>query len=191
MIVSPIDPWPGRINRTLHGRSVHRPHNCSGHNVYKGYNTPGTGDAIDLFCDPRTKVVAAHAGVVTRHRLDGTRKEVLYIESVDYTSVYAHVDATIRVGTTVVSGVPVAVVRHDLNDPHLHFELWVDGKAVHGRSPMDLLLALKALVTGEDAPDAWAVDAWEWAKEQKLLDGTRPREPLTRQEFAAVLQRIS
>ena len=39
-------------------------------------------------------------------------------------------------------------------------------------------------------PDAWAADAWSWAKRMGYMDGTRPRDPVTRQELAVVLDRI-
>lgn len=36
----------------------------------------------------------------------------------------------------------------------------------------------------------WAKDSWDTCVEAKLLDGTKPQSPLTRQEFAIVLDRI-
>ena len=42
----------------------------------------------------------------------------------------------------------------------------------------------------KETPDAWAQNAWAWATENGLLDGTRPRDPLTRQEFAVVLFKL-
>lgn len=43
---------------------------------------------------------------------------------------------------------------------------------------------------GFSAADAWAREAWEWAKARGLLDGTRPRDGVTRQELAVVLTRL-
>lgn len=42
----------------------------------------------------------------------------------------------------------------------------------------------------KDIPSSWAKEAWEFAKKEKLLDGTRPFDNLTRQEFATVLYRF-
>jgi len=39
-------------------------------------------------------------------------------------------------------------------------------------------------------PSPWAKEAWEWAKKEGLLDGTRPKDGLTREEFAVVLKRL-
>lgn len=39
-------------------------------------------------------------------------------------------------------------------------------------------------------PDAWAKEAWEWAKKEGYLDGKRPKEPITREEMAIVLKRL-
>ena len=41
-----------------------------------------------------------------------------------------------------------------------------------------------------NAPDAWAKAAWDKAVAKGVLDGTRPRDAITRQELAQVLQRV-
>ena len=38
---------------------------------------------------------------------------------------------------------------------------------------------------------SWAKEAWEWAKKEGLIDGTRPKDPVTREELATVLYRMS
>ena len=45
-------------------------------------------------------------------------------------------------------------------------------------------------VAGKNKPSSWAQEAWEWAKKEGLLDGTRPKDNLTREEFAVVLQKV-
>lgn len=40
-------------------------------------------------------------------------------------------------------------------------------------------------------PSAWAKVAWEWATKEGLLDGTRPKDPVTREEMAEILRRLS
>jgi N-acetylmuramoyl-L-alanine amidase CwlA len=47
-----------------------------------------------------------------------------------------------------------------------------------------------ATVAEKNVPSPWAKDAWEWAKKEGLLDGTRPKDNLTREEFAVVLQKV-
>lgn len=42
-----------------------------------------------------------------------------------------------------------------------------------------------------DKPSDWAKDSWEWATKEKLLDGTRPHDSVTRQEMAIILKRLS
>lgn len=39
-------------------------------------------------------------------------------------------------------------------------------------------------------PSKWAKKSWDWAKKEGYLDGKRPKDSLTREEFAAVLQRL-
>lgn len=41
-----------------------------------------------------------------------------------------------------------------------------------------------------DTPSVWAAEAWTWAFSGGLLDGTRPRDALTREEFAVVLRKL-
>lgn len=42
----------------------------------------------------------------------------------------------------------------------------------------------------KNKPSPWAKEAWEWAKGEGLMDGTRPRDNITREELAIVLKRI-
>ena len=42
----------------------------------------------------------------------------------------------------------------------------------------------------KDTPHDWAKDARAWAKKENLLDGTRPQDPVTREEIALVLRRF-
>lgn len=42
----------------------------------------------------------------------------------------------------------------------------------------------------KDKPAVWAAPAWEKAHEKGILDGTRPTDPITRQEVAVVLERL-
>ncbi len=41
-----------------------------------------------------------------------------------------------------------------------------------------------------NTPSAWAKEAWEWCLKQEYLDGTRPQDPVTREELAVILQRL-
>lgn len=41
-----------------------------------------------------------------------------------------------------------------------------------------------------NTPSNWAKEAWEWCKKEGLLDGTRPKSPITREEIATVLYRL-
>jgi N-acetylmuramoyl-L-alanine amidase len=43
----------------------------------------------------------------------------------------------------------------------------------------------------KNTPSAWAKEAWEWAKKEGITDGTRPKDNLTREEFAVVLKRLA
>ena len=139
-----------RLNKTLHGRSVHRPANVRGHNVFKGYKHPGTGDGGDLFCEAGTPVKAMHSGqigYINRDRDNAPKgqdygpKSVLYLEGVqqtiDVTTVYAHIHIKddLKAGKSVTAGQVIGYVGRLIRDPHLHLEVWIDGKAISGKRP--------------------------------------------------------
>lgn len=42
-----------------------------------------------------------------------------------------------------------------------------------------------------NVPSAWAIEAWNWAKKEGLLDGLRPKDAITREEVAAILKRLA
>lgn len=41
-----------------------------------------------------------------------------------------------------------------------------------------------------NTPSTWAKKDWDWAKKEGYLDGTRPKDPITREEMALVIKRI-
>ena len=43
----------------------------------------------------------------------------------------------------------------------------------------------------QNQPSPWAKEAWDWAKKEGLLDGTRPKDTITREEIAVVLKRLA
>ena len=42
----------------------------------------------------------------------------------------------------------------------------------------------------EQVVSSWAAADWNWAKEKGLLDGTRPKDPVSREELAIILHRL-
>lgn len=42
----------------------------------------------------------------------------------------------------------------------------------------------------KNTPSSWAESSWDWAKKEGFLDGARPKDPVTREELAVVLQRL-
>ena len=140
------EPLPGsiharKLNETLHGRSVWRPEDVPGHNVVLGYNSPGTGDALDLFALSGTLVRAMHAGVVEQLRPLGNLGLVMVIRGAAggkvFRTAYAHITKplVLRVGSRVRAGQAIGKVSGVLKAPHLHLEVWIDGVSVSGSRP--------------------------------------------------------
>ena len=42
----------------------------------------------------------------------------------------------------------------------------------------------------KNKPSSWAKESWEWAKKEGYLDGNRPNDFMTREEFSVVLKKI-
>lgn len=146
-------PLPGnltgyRVNKTLHGRSVHRKRDVPGHNVVMGYSRPGTGDGVDLFCAAGTPVYTMHAGHVNRIADRGGRLSCVYVAWHGYTTIYAHMHLknSLQIGDGVGVGECLGWVDKQLSDPHLHLEVWHGGKVVSSNTPAGLAAKIKALL---------------------------------------------
>ena len=56
-------------------------------------------------------------------------------------------------------------------------------------SPEGLAAVKEASFLGQNQPDAWAKDAWEWAEGKGITDGTDPRGQCTREQVVEMLYR--
>lgn len=146
-MVEPIKDFKNRvINATLHGRSVYRHEHVENHNIFKGYTTPGTGDALDIYAPAGTAVYALDDCTQTTWSNDTTKKEVIYLTGSNWVAVYAHIDASYEgVGIKIKRGAVVGHLRGDLSNPHLHFELWINGKSISGSTPQILQDKMKQI----------------------------------------------
>lgn len=50
--------------------------------------------------------------------------------------------------------------------------------------------SVKVSAFNEDKPSPWAIKAWDKAVSKQIMDGSRPKEALKREEFAVVLDRL-
>lgn len=65
----------------------------------------------------------------------------------------------------------------------------------HGKSMDTFRADVKKLLgginmAGKDTPSDWAKAAWIWANVKGYMDGTRPKDNVTREEFAVVLRNV-
>lgn len=203
-LTAPVDDFDGRrVNRTLHGRSVYRNENVTGHNVFKGWSTwksnghRGVGDGLDVYgLGWDTPVVAVCDGRITSWRNDTSKLEVVYLEAPGVVAVYAHIDyrpKPERFPRAVSRGEMLGVMRGDLNDPHLHFELWLDGKALAAPTATQLRELMSVRFTEAPTPPVhWAQADLDWAVEEGIMeDGSRPDVPATRAEVVAMIRRAT
>jgi murein DD-endopeptidase MepM/ murein hydrolase activator NlpD len=137
-----------RYNKTLHGRSIPRKQDVPGHNVILGYSRPGTGDGLDIFefigehrgAITGVPVFAMHSGVVNRIVEPTGRLGCIYVAAPKLVTVYAHLHILegLKLGQKIKEGQKLGHVGRVLGDPHLHFEMWVNGKAVTGHNPAEM-----------------------------------------------------
>ena len=132
-----------RVNKTLHGRSTYRPNNVPGHNIVTGWYRNMTKDAIDWFCHSGTSVFACHDGTVEVRDNIGC----VIITNEKYKTVYAHLHIKEGLPKTVKQGDKIGWVGKVLKDPHLHFELWIDGQGVTSSTPKGLSEKLAGLLS--------------------------------------------
>jgi murein DD-endopeptidase MepM/ murein hydrolase activator NlpD len=133
-----------RVNRTLHGRSKYRPANVSGHNVVRGYNHAGTGDAVDLFGNAGEPIYAMLDGRVTAITDGNGRLSAVYISGkvgshlVDTISAHVRLKDGLHVGQAVHRGEVIGYIGRELVDPHLHLEVWIGGAALAAKDAAGL-----------------------------------------------------
>lgn len=118
-------------------------------------------------------------------------------------SLYAHLSSVaVKVGQSIKIGQKVGVMgaTGNASGAHLHLELH-QGRyryPAKGSSPLtekDLVDAWAWIEdhigTDENKPSDWAKADWDWCKANRYLDGTRPKDGVTREELAAVIRRIA
>lgn len=192
-MILPILPYEGKIRVTkLYGTPPP-----------KGFTyAAGKHSGIDLVGVNSKNIRAIADGTVIRSGYDpsGWGNYVVVTQSNGYSCIYAHLSKrNVVVNEKVKAGQILGIEGNtgNVTGSHLHLELrktYADRMSTI--DPAEYLGIKKKVGDVEmekekDAVSPWAKEAWEWAKEQTLLDGTRPTEPITREEMAVVLQRLA
>lgn len=180
--------------------------------VTKLYGTPpppgftyaaGKHSGMDLVGVNSKQIHAVAAGTVIRSGYDptGWGNYVVIAQSDGYSCIYAHLNKrNVKVNEKVQEGQAIGMEGNtgNVTGSHLHLEM---RKVYADRNttidPAEYLQIKKktgdlemAKEKEQDQVSDWAKDAWDWAKEKGLLDGTRPKEPITREEMAVILERL-
>ena len=81
-----------------------------------------------------------HAGRISRIADRGGRLSCLYVATKGVLTVYAHINIkpALQLGSRVQAGQVIGYVDRKLKDPHLHLEVWMDGKALAARTANQL-----------------------------------------------------
>ena len=178
--------------------------------VTKLYGTPppkgftyaaGKHSGIDLVGVNSKQIHAIADGTVIRSGYDpsGWGNYVVITQTDGYSCIYAHLSKrNVAVNEKVEAGQAIGVEGNtgNVTGSHLHLELrktyadrmsTIDPAEYWGikKKVGDLEMAKE-----KDGVSDWAKEAWDWAKEKGFLDGTRPQEPITREEIAVILQRL-
>lgn len=68
-------------------------------------------------------------------------------------------------------------------------KLWQKANGIKETGVIDEVTK-NALFTNADNPSDWAKESWNYCKEKRILDGTRPHDFITREEVSIVIERI-
>lgn len=178
--------------------------------VTKLYGTPppkgftyaaGKHNGIDLVGDTNKNIHAITGGTVIRSRYDNTGwGNYIVIQQKDgISAIYAHLkERKVAEGKTVNDGQLIGVEGStgNVTGSHLHLELRKKYSDRYSAiDPADYLniknkVGVLEMANNTNTVSSWAKEAWAWAKTKGLLDGTRPKDNITREEMAVVLQRF-
>lgn len=119
-----------------------------------------------------------------------------------FATLYGHLmeRSPLKVGTTVKAGQIVGKMGNSGSSTgtHLHFgvclgnyvQSFSQGKVRWSNPELYFLTQEEILMANkQDKPSSWAVDAIKWAKANNISDGTRPKDPCTREEVIVMLER--
>jgi murein DD-endopeptidase MepM/ murein hydrolase activator NlpD len=132
------------VNETLHGLSRYRREFVPHHNVVMGNSVPGTGDAIDLFVEPDRAVFAFGSCRVVERRKLRTAGWLIVCEGIalkrQFLACYCHLrlEGLAKFGAVLQPGQIVGHICGDLEQPHLHLEVWQNGVALAAKEPTQL-----------------------------------------------------
>jgi murein DD-endopeptidase MepM/ murein hydrolase activator NlpD len=113
-----------------------------------GYSRPGKGDALDIFELAGEPVFAMHSGKITRVADKDGLLSCVYITGGGFITVYAHlhIHDGLTPGVKVTAGQCIGWVGRKLKDPHLHLEVWSNGKALSAPTPGELAVKIDMLI---------------------------------------------
>lgn len=169
----------------------------------EGYTySAGLHAGIDLVGAGDKTIVAVQGGKVIRSSYDADGwGNYLVIEGDDGLNyIYCHlsvkdkaigdvVKAYDAIGTEGATGM--------VTGSHLHLEIRTDYSDIYSTINPATQLGIEEIVgqaitpgLPANQPSAWAESAWVKAYEAGILDGTSPRNSLTREQLAAVLERL-
>lgn len=167
----------------------------------KGFSyAAGKHSGIDLVGVNSKQVRAVAAGTVIRSGYDpsGWGNYIAIAQSDGYTCIYAHLNTRgVKVNEKVKAGQVIGREGNTGNTTGSHLHLELRKNYADRMSTIDPAgyLSIKNkegdLEMVKEQVSAWAKEAWVWAKEKGLLDGTRPKDNITREEMAVVLQRLA
>lgn len=169
----------------------------------KKYST-GKHAGIDMVGISDKRIYCVHSGKVYKMGFDpdGWGNYVVVEQYDGLFAIYAHldeIDTFLRRGKVTISAfhtVGIEGATGNVTGAHLHLEIRKNYADKYSTiDPAEYLgiknkLGVVEMKEQEQVVSSWAAADWEWAQKQGLLDGTRPKDPITREEMAAILHRL-
>lgn len=166
----------------------------------KKYST-GKHAGIDMVGDGSKKIFPIVEGKIFKIGNDrkGWGNYVVIEQDDGYFAIYAHLKKIeVKKGQVIFpfEWLGVEGATGNVTGAHLHLEIrknyWDKNSTIDPAEYLGIKNKLGGVEMKEQEQivSSWAAADWNWAKEQGLLDGTRPKAPVTREELAAILHRL-
>lgn len=158
---------------------------------------------------PETPIYAVKDGIIHTNSFNPVRGNLVLIRHNNaYMTLYQHLKhpCPIPEGYNVKAGEVIGIMGNSSKTlkiaTHLHFELWEYGKPIdpeiylkgdvlNKMTEQELRKIIREELSGKDkGTPPYASEAWKWAVDKGLVDGTGPQGYVTRAMMATVLNRL-
>ena len=164
----------------------------AGFPVKSKYGATYTGNMKQAFLKAGFKDIKDKVNIYTS---TGLKRGDILLNQAHHVAVYCGsglmVQASINEKGTTTNGKAGDQTGYEINiSRYKNYRLGWDSVLRFEEKEISTMEETKKAKTQDSEPSHWAKEAWEYCKINKLLDGKRPKDNLTRQEMAVILNNL-